>query len=207
MATIPYPSLRIGLTGGIASGKSAAARAFAALGVPVIDADQVAREVVAPGEACLQAVTEEFGSGVLADDGSLDRRALREIVFADPARRRRLEAILHPEIGRRIRAWLEAQDAPYVILESPLLLETSQHRLVDRVLVIDVSEALQLTRTMTRDQCDEARARAILAAQMPRALRLQRAQDIIVNDSGLEELGRQVTDLHQRYQALAREPR
>jgi len=200
-------SLRIGLTGGIASGKSAAARAFAALGVPVIDADQVAREVVAPGEACLQAVKEEFGSGVLADDGSLDRRALREIVFADPARRRRLEAILHPEIGRRIRAWLEAQDAPYVILESPLLLETSQHRLVDRVLVIDVSEALQLTRTMTRDQCDEARARAILAAQMPRALRLQRAQDIIVNDSGLEELGRQVTDLHQRYQALAREPR
>ncbi|MBK8970227.1 MAG: dephospho-CoA kinase [Hahellaceae bacterium] len=201
-----HSSLRIGLTGGIASGKSAAARHFMALGVPLINADQVARDIVAPGEPCLAAIAETFGQNMLLPDGNLNRPALRALVFADADARGKLEAITHPEIGRRIRAWLAAQKSPYVILESPLLLETRQHEWVNRVLVIDVPEALQIERAVARDGVPVEQAKAILAAQMPRALRQSRADDIITNNKDLAVLQAAVEQLHTQYLALATQP-
>lgn len=201
-----HSSLRIGLTGGIASGKSAAARHFMSFGVPLINADQVARDVVAPGEACLAAIAETFGDEILLSDGNLNRPALRALVFADADARGKLEAITHPEIGRRIRDWLAAQKSPYVILESPLLLETRQHEWVNRVLVIDVPEVVQIDRAVTRDGIPESQAQAILRAQMPRALRQSRADDIITNDKDLAALQAAVEQLHTHYLALATQP-
>ncbi|MDR9441055.1 MAG: dephospho-CoA kinase, partial [Halomonas sp.] len=171
----------IGVTGGIASGKSTVARAFATRGIPWVDADEVAREVVAPGEPALAEITEQFGREVLAPDGSLNRRALRDIVFADSEARQRLERITHPRIRQRLAAHLErlqAQGAPYVLLVSPLLFESGQDAMVDRCLVIDVPEATQIARTAARDDVDDAQARAIVAAQMPRVERLARADDV-----------------------------
>ncbi|QFU01897.1 Dephospho-CoA kinase [Halomonas sp. THAF5a] len=196
----------IGVTGGIASGKSTVARAFAALGIPWVDADDVAREIVEPGEPALDEIAAHFGSAVITAEGRLDRRALREVVFADEAQRRRLEAITHPRIRERLidhLARLEARSAPYVLLVSPLLFESGQAALVDRCLVIDVPEPLQVARTAARDDVDEAQARAIVAAQMPRRERLARADDVIDNAEGEDALARQVADLDRRYRALA----
>jgi dephospho-CoA kinase len=196
-------TLRIGLTGGIASGKSAVADLFAARGVPVLDTDQIARDVVAPGTPGLAEVVAAFGPGVLAADGRLDRRALRERVFADPADRRRLEAILHP----RIRAELERRSAqaggPYQILVIPLLVEGGGQIRVDRVLVVDCPEDLQLARLVARDGVTESSARAILAAQASRAERLAAADDVIENDGPREALETAVADLDARYRRLA----
>ncbi|MEQ6917640.1 dephospho-CoA kinase [Halomonas aquatica] len=194
----------IGLTGGIASGKSTVARAFAALGIPWVDADEVAREIVAPGEPALDEIAEHFGNEVIAPDGSLDRRALRAIVFGDAAERRRLEAITHPRIRERLIAHLarlQAQAAPYVLLVSPLLFESGQHALVDRCLVVDVPEATQVARTASRDDVDEAQARAIVAAQMSRQERLDRADDVIDNSADEDTLAAQVAELDRRYRA------
>ncbi|MDX1467053.1 MAG: dephospho-CoA kinase [Halomonas sp.] len=196
----------IGVTGGIASGKSTVARAFAALGIPWVDADDVAREIVEPGEPALDEIAAHFGATVITADGRLDRRALREVVFADEAQRRRLEAITHPRIRERLTAHLarlEARSAPYVLLVSPLLFESGQAALVDRCLVIDVPEAVQIARTAARDDVDEAQARAIVAAQMPRRERLARADDVIDNAEGEDALARQVAELDRRYRALA----
>ena len=195
----------IGVTGGIASGKSTVARAFEALGVPWVDADDVAREVVEPGEPALAEIHERFGRRVLNDDGTLNRRALREIVFADPAQRRWLESVTHPRIRARLvdhLARLEASGAPYVLLVSPLLFESGQSEMADRCLVIDVSEALQIERTAARDDVDEAQARAIVAAQMPRAERLARADDVLDNGGSEEEMRRRVAELDRRYREL-----
>ncbi|MGM0984033.1 MAG: dephospho-CoA kinase [Pseudomonadota bacterium] len=192
----------IGVTGGIASGKSTVARAFAARGIPWVDADEVAREVVAPGDPALGEIIEEFGQDVLAPDGSLNRRALREVVFADAEARKRLERITHPRIRERLAAHLErlqAQNAPYVLLISPLLFESGQDRMVDRCLVIDVPEATQIARTSARDGVDEAQARAIVAAQMPRAQRLARADDVIDNSTDETGLDEQVAKLDRQY--------
>lgn len=194
----------IGVTGGIASGKSTVARAFAARGIPWVDADEVAREVVAPGEPALAEIAERFGREVLAPDGGLDRRALREIVFADAEARQRLERITHPRIRERLDAHLErlrAQGAPYVLLVSPLLFESGQDAMVDRCLVIDVPEATQIARTAARDGVDEAQARAIIAAQMSRAQRLARADDVIDNSADEAGLAEQVAELDRRYRA------
>jgi dephospho-CoA kinase len=196
--------LRIGLTGGIASGKSAAAAVFAGLGVPVIDSDVIAREVVAPGSAGLAAIRARFGDGVLQADGQLDRRALRAQVFADPAARRDLEALTHPLIRQRMATLSAAAGGPYQIHAIPLLVEGGAKRPgIDRVLVIDCPETLQIQRVMARDRVDEAGARAVLAAQATRAQRLAAADDVIVNDRGLDALQDAVTALHRRYLELA----
>ena len=162
--------LRIGLTGGIASGKSAAAAVFAELGVPVIDSDVIAREVVAPGSAGLAAIRARFGEGVLQADGQLDRRALRAQVFADPAARLDLEALTHPLIRERMAAQSAAAGGPYQVHAIPLLVEGGAKRPgIDRVLVIDCPEETQVARVMARDRVDETGARAVLAAQASRA--------------------------------------
>lgn len=197
---------RVGLTGGIASGKSRVAEYFAALGVPVIDSDVIAREVVAPGSEGLAAIVARFGPGVLDAEGQLDRRALRSIVFADPLARSDLEAITHPKIRARMQTLNQESQGPYVINAIPLLAETGGRRDLDRVLVVDCPESLQVARVMARDQVDEAAARAVLAAQSSRTARLAIADDIIVNDgdlSALAALESAVRSLHQRYLTLA----
>jgi dephospho-CoA kinase len=195
--------LVVGLTGGIGSGKTAVSDRFARHGVPVIDTDLLARELVEPGQPALAAIVAEFGSDCLDDRGRLRRADLRERVFADPAGRQRLEAILHPRIRALARERIAALTAPYCLVVIPLLAETGMTDLVDRVLVVDVPEAEQIRRVMVRDHLDEARARRILAAQAPRARRLALANEILDNAADLEHLDRQVADLHQRYSTLA----
>jgi dephospho-CoA kinase len=196
--------LRIGLTGGIASGKSTVAQRFADLGVPVIDADEVARAAVLPGQPGLARVVEKFGASVLAADGALDRRALRNQVFSDPALRKELEAILHPliqvEMERRAAA---VGDSPYLVMAIPLLVEGGSRDRVDRILVVDVDEGVQLQRVMTRDSSTLEQARAILAAQASRAARLKAADDVLVNSGTVPELRQAVDRLHERYLRLA----
>jgi dephospho-CoA kinase len=191
--------LIVGLTGGIASGKTTVADLFAARGVPLVDADVSAREVVAPGSAGLAEVVAAFGPEILTPAGELDRRALRERVFAAPAERQRLEAILHPLIGRHLHQGLQAATGPYVLLVAPLLLEGTLKKTVHRVLVVDVPEETQIQRVMARDGSGRAEAEAILAAQMPRPERLAQADDVIVNNDGLDALERQVEQLHRKY--------
>lgn len=191
--------LTIGLTGGVASGKSLASQCFEALGVPVLDADQVARAVVAPGEPALAAIRQRFGEAVIRADGQLDRPALRAQVFTDPAARRDLEAITHPAIGRALQAWRDDCRAPYCLLAVAILLESGFDRLVDRVLVVDVDEAVQLERLIRRDGCSETVARGILAAQWPRELRLARADQVLDNRGSPEQLQARVAELHRHY--------
>jgi dephospho-CoA kinase len=194
---------RVGLTGGIASGKSTVARLFEALGVPVIDTDVLAREVVAPGQPLLRQIAARFGPSVLAPDGSLDRAALRAIVFADPAARADLEQLTHPAI----RALLEERSASlggeYQILVIPLLVETAGRTPVDRVLVVDTSEALQTRRLQARDGSTLEQARQILSAQASRAARLAAAHDVIANDADLGAVRDRVAALHAQYRELA----
>jgi dephospho-CoA kinase len=197
--------LQIGLTGGIASGKSTVSGLFAALGVPVIDADQIARDVVAPGTALLGRVVEHFGAGVLNPEGELDRRALRERIFAHPEDRAALEALMHPVIMAELRRRADAAAGAYQILALPLLVEHNLKSSVDRVLLVDCSEQLQLRRVQIRDGVTLAQARAVLDAQASRAARLALADDVIVNDGDLDGVRAQVESLHSRYGTLARE--
>jgi dephospho-CoA kinase len=199
---MPCP-LRIGLTGGIGSGKSEAARQFAQLGAAVIDTDLIARQLVEPGQAALAEIVDVFGAGILDADGRLNRDRLRRQVFADPSRRRQLEGILHPRI--RARALLEAEQAQalYCLLVIPLLAETGNDYRLDRVLLIDCPENLQRQRARARDALSEADLDAILAAQGSRAARQAIADDIILNDADLQALTVAVKRLHQQYEALA----
>ncbi len=197
------PPFRIGLTGGIASGKSTVAARFVELGVPVVDADDVARAVVVPGSTGLAEVVARFGCEILATDGSLDRQALRRVVFADAGLRRALEAILHPLIRAEMETRAVAAAGPYVVLAIPLLVEGGNLKRVDRILVVDVDEDLQLKRVMARDASSPEQARAIVAAQAPRAARLAAADDVLVNDGGIAELQQAVDALHERYLRLA----
>lgn len=195
--------LRIGLTGGIASGKSAVAGLFAARGVPVIDTDAIARDVVAPGEPALTRVVQEFGREVLDASGGLDRRRMRELVFSDAARRARLEAILHPAIlDEMIRRSAQA-GGNYQILVIPLLVEGDLAKHVDRLLVVDAMPETQLVRLLQRDAENPQQARAMIAAQASRAARLAQADDVIHNDGTLAELESQVAQLHETYVRLA----
>ncbi|WP_231759818.1 dephospho-CoA kinase [Microbulbifer elongatus] len=200
----------VGLTGGIGSGKSAAAARFRHHGVKVVDADQAARIVVEPGQPALAAITEHFGKSVILPQGGLDRAALRKLVFDNPAERRWLEQLTHPLIREEIIASLtasaETHPAPYAILESPLLLETSQSELVQRICVVDIPEDVQLTRASARDANSVDQIRKIMAAQMPRAERCARADDILDNSGLLESLYAQVDALHQQYLQLAVHP-
>lgn len=194
----------VALTGGVASGKSAVARRFESHGVHVYDADVAAREVVAPREPALAEIEFVFGTGVLDADGSLDRRRMRERVFADPDARRKLEAIIHP----RVRAWLRRRvgmdRGPYCMLAIPLLFENQDdYDWVDRVLVVDAPEALQIERLMRRDGVTREAAQRVLEAQSTRAQRVAIADDVILNDGEESALDARVAALHERYLELA----
>lgn len=195
--------LRIGLTGGLASGKSTVAQRFVELGIPVIDADDSSRFVVAPGEPGLADLTKRFGPGVLTADGELDRRSLRNLIFADPQLRRDLEAILHPLIRADMERRAGAAAGPYLVMAIPLLVEGGNQSRVDRILVVDADEDVQLERVMARDSTTREQARAILAAQASRAVRLKAADDVIVNSGSVSELRQAVDGLHERYLRLA----
>ena len=208
MSTNPTPPsrrLRIGLTGGIASGKSTVSRMFSELGIAVIDADELSRQVVEPGTRGLAAVVRRFGPDVLDADGRLNRAALRARIFADPAARRDLEAIMHPLIRAAMDEQAAAVPGPYVVLAIPLLVEGGRSDRVDRLLVVDVDEATQIARVVSRDGVPESQARAILAAQASREQRLRAADDVICNGGSVAELRHSVEILHQRYLELARE--
>lgn len=196
--------LVIGITGGIGSGKTAVSDRFKALGVTVVDADVAARAVVEPGRPALAVIAEHFGDEVIHPDGSLDRAELRRKVFADPEERRWLEKLTHPLINEYLREELDKAESPYAILVSPLLAETGQSRFCHRVLVVDVPEEVQIQRTMARDDNDEAQVRRIIKAQASREERLALADDVIVNDRGLEALDEEVARLHQIYMEMAR---
>jgi dephospho-CoA kinase len=198
---------RVGLTGGIASGKSTAAKFFGALGVPILDSDRIAREVVEPGQPPLERLVERFGRGILTADGHLDRPALRDIVFRDPRARADLENLTHPAIGAALEARSASAGGPYQILVIPLLVEKNLGAHVDRVLVVDCDEDLQIRRLHARDGSNRAQAQAILDAQVSRAARLKAANDVITNDADMSAVQAQVAALHTRYLELARQPR
>jgi len=191
--------MKVGLTGGIGCGKSAATALFAALGVPIIDADIAARTVVEPGSVGLAAIEQRFGSEVLSDDGSLNRQQLRKQIFTNEAARKELEAILHPLIRKQMWQQVEQLHSPYCILDIPLLFETKQDELMDRVVVIDCPEKIQIERICQRDSISKAEAVAIIKTQISRDQRLAGAHDIIENKASLVELKQQVTALHQKY--------
>ena len=195
----------IGLTGGIGSGKSTVARAFETLGAASVDADDVAREIVLPGEPALLAIKNRFGDQVMHHDGTLNRAALRDIIFKDPEQRQWLESVTHPKIRERLLqhlAQLKTQGAPYVLLVSPLLFESGQNTLVNRAVVVDVPQALQLSRTQQRDGVSESQVHAILAAQLSREQRLAQADDVIDNRGDHASMMEQVVRLDQRYRQL-----
>ncbi len=198
--------LIIGLTGGIGSGKSAATQIFQALGIDVVDADLMARTVVEPGSPALQSIAEHFGQQILKPDGSLDRAALRQRIFAAPAERQWLENLLHPLIRKEIVQRLHKADSAYAILSSPLLLETGQDALTDRVLLIDAPEARQIERTCQRDGTSPEDVTAIMATQWTRSQRQERADDVILNDGDLHQLELKVRAMHQTYIALSTTP-
>ncbi len=204
MSARPY---RIGLTGGIASGKSTAAKFFGALGVPILDSDQIARDVVEPGQPPLERLVERFGPTILTPDGHLDRPALRDIVFSDPMARADLEALTHPAIGAAMEARSAAAGGPYQVLVIPLLVEKNLSTHVDRVLVVDCDEDLQVRRLRDRDGSTPEQAQAILNAQAPRAARLRAADDVITNEADMSAVQDQVAALHARYLELAAQPR
>lgn len=190
----------VGLTGGIGSGKSTVADLFAALGVPVIDTDVIARELTVPGSPALDAIRAAFGETVMGADGALDRAALRRRIFADAGERRRLEAILHPRIEATVRQALASLTAPYALVVIPLLVETGGYRdVIDRVLVVDCPEDMQIARVIARSGLARAEAEAIVVAQASRSARLAAADDVIVNAAAPEALRSQVAALHLRY--------
>lgn len=191
----------VGVTGGIGSGKSAATAEFERLGITVVDADIISRQVVMPGSPCLQAIAEHFGSDLLTDKGGLDRKALRQKIFSDPAEKDWLNSLLHPVIREEILAQLEQANSPYVILSAPLLLENNLDKYCQRVLVVDVPEELQLQRTIQRDESPKEEVEAIMKAQLSRGARLRKADDILNNEGSIDELRQQVNQLHQRYLA------
>ncbi|RBH57004.1 MULTISPECIES: dephospho-CoA kinase [Pseudomonas] len=192
----------LGLTGGIGSGKSAAAQHFIDLGIHTVDADHAARWVVEPGRPALAKIAEHFGPSVLQADGQLDRAALRTLIFEAPEQRRWLEALLHPLIGEEIAKHLARAQSPYAILVSPLLIESGQYKNTQRVLVIDAPQALQIQRTQQRDQTSEQQVQAILKVQASREERLRHADDVLVNDRDQAWLRSEVERLHHFYLTL-----
>jgi dephospho-CoA kinase len=196
----------VGLTGGVGSGKSTAADMFAELGAGIVDTDRISHELTAPGGAAIPALRDAFGADYIAANGALDRAKMRSLVFSDPAARKKLEAVLHPAIRAEAHARITGSDRPYVIVVVPLLLETGGYRdLTDRVLVVDCAEEQQLRRTAQRSGVGEDAARAIMAAQLPRAERLARADDVLSNAGSIEDLRRDAARLHARYLDLARQ--
>ena len=193
----------IGLTGGIGSGKSTVASIFTNLGIEVIDADQLARDVVKPGSPALATIAQRYGNSILQEDGSLNRSKLREIIFSDTSEREWLEQLTHPMIAQLMKDQLQAVSSPYAILESPLLIETDQKELVDRILVIDIVEETQLQRTLARDDSAEGTIKAIINSQIPRELRLEAADDVVDNSAKFEATEREILRLHEQYLLMA----
>ncbi len=194
----------VGLTGGIGSGKSAASAHFESLGIACVDADQVSREVVEPGSTALQAIAERHGNGILLADGSLDRAALRKIIFSSEVEKQWLEALLHPLIAEETGRQLMSASSPYVLFVSPLLVESGQVAWCQRLLIIDVPESVQISRTMARDNNDRAQVESIMASQATRQQRLDAADDVICNDGDLQSLHSAVENLHKHYLELAK---
>ena len=195
----------VGLTGGIGSGKSTACALFAELGVEIVDADHVSRSVVAPGSPALQQLREQFGDAVVTPDGSLDRAWLRSRIFNDAAARRQVEALLHPLIRSAMLEQIQRSRSAWLILAAPLLLENRAYDFVDRVLVIDADEAIQVARTSKRDHASKDEVRRIMQVQLPRSERLARADDVISNNGDTASLRRQVQEYSTLYQKLADE--
>ena len=196
-------SFLVGLTGGIGSGKTAASDWFASQNITIVDADVVAREVVEPGQPALQEIEQAFGQWAIQADGRLDRTALRHYVFEHPLARTQLEQITHPKIRVQIIQQLQAATSPYCILVSPLLIESQQHELVQRILLVDVPEHLQLSRASLRDAQTATSIAKIMQVQMPRLQRQTHADDIVVNDGDLHHLYTQLVPLHQLYLKLS----
>ena len=193
----------VGLTGGIGSGKTAASDYFQQLGIEIVDADVVAREVVEPGQPALASIAENFGKDILLDDGTLNRQALRERVFSNPEEKVWLESLLHPLIGAEIDRQLAATASPYAMFVSPLLLDTQQHQRCHRIVVVDVPVETQVARASARDNNNEALIRAIISNQISREDRLAKADDVLRNDSDLANLHAQIDQLHRKYLELA----
>lgn len=194
----------LGITGGIGSGKTAVAQLFEKRGIDIIDADQAARWVVNKGKPALSKIVEHFGQHILLDDGNLNRVTLRQQIFQNPQQRKWLEQLLHPLIRQEIYQFLANSNSPYNILVSPLLIETKQYELVNRILVIDTTESIQITRGMQRDNNSEQQIRAIMQTQLTRNERLHYADDIIVNDKTMVHLEQQIEQLHQFYLTLCK---
>lgn len=197
--------LTIGLTGGIASGKSLVAKRFVELGASLVDTDVIAREVVAPGEPGLAAIRKVFGPSVLDESGNLDRAAMRDLVFHDAAKRKTLENLLHPRIRARMLEQIASSTGPYTLVAVPLLIESGFAPLFDRVLVVDCPEEAQVARLMRRDGVTEQDAAAMLAAQTSRKARIDAADDVIDNSGTLDATYEQVEALHRRYLEIAQE--
>jgi dephospho-CoA kinase len=195
--------LVIGLTGGIGSGKSMATDYLQQRGITIVDADLAARVIVEPGEPALEDIVDAFGESILQMDGTLDRAALRQIVFADPAQRQRLEAITHPRIAQEILRQLSVSLSPYTVLVSPLLFESGQHRFAQRTLLIDAPEEAQRRRAAARDKVSEEQIAAIMTVQMGREEKRKRADDIVLNDGEVSALHSALEKLHQHYLQLA----
>ena len=195
--------LKIGLTGGIGSGKSTICGLFAELGVPIVDADLIARQLVEPGRPALMRIAETFGSQMLNDDGSLNRARLREAVFADADKKCRLDAIMHPLVYAQIAADVMALQTTYCVIAVPLLFESKNAYAVDRVLLVDCPVEVQIDRVIGRDKLTRGQVQAIIDSQMPRSERLAKADDVIDNIAGPEQLAEQVKRLHNSYILLA----
>lgn len=194
--------LKIGITGGIGSGKSTAAEYFAELGIEIIDADKIAHELTAINTPCANKIIMHFGNKVLNKDGTLNRKYLRKIIYQDPKQKKWLEGLLHPIIYAQMRTRIKKVKSPYCVLVIPLLFETHAKNIVDRVLVIDSPEELQIERTLKREQISKTELKKIFSAQISRTKRLAQADDIIYNDKSLHSLKRQVQKLHKKYLAM-----
>lgn len=194
---------KLGLTGGIGSGKSSVCKIFEEQGIDIIEADDVSREVVVPGSPCLHEIHKKFGDEMLLKNGSLNRAKLRQRIFSSPEDKVWLERLLHPAIRSLIQEKLENATSPYCILSSPLFFETNQKHLVDRVLVVDAPEAVQLQRASSRDGVDRSQIEAIMSNQISRDERLAQADDVIDNSQGLETTRAKALQLHERYLELA----
>lgn len=193
----------VGLTGGIGSGKSAVSDRFKNQGIVIVDADVASRVVVEPGKPALASIQEHFGAEMILDDGNMNRALMRELVFKDPTEKTWLEQLLHPLIDEEIEIGLQSATTPYAILVSPLLIEINQVRFTQRVLVVDVPVQVQIQRTMARDNNSAEQVQSIINAQTPREARLERADDVIVNDGDFAELDMEVDNLHRIYLKIA----
>ena len=195
--------LIIGLTGGIGSGKSVASDKFKSLGIVVVDADVASRTVVEPGKPALKEIQDHFGSGIITAEGKLDRNKLREIIATDSKERKWLESVLHPKIGEQITKEISESTSVYTLFVAPLLLETNSQEMCSRVVVVDVPKDVQIQRTAKRDKVSSNQVEQMVAAQMKREKRLEKADDVILNNGTIEDLEKQVEELHKKYIQMA----